>query len=95
MLRRSFNLFCSSTTTKVPIIPHICIISSHHIYNDEKKEYIVLEATNRDLSGVYLFGKPGRIVVEGSEEAVRSYSKEVRSWPWQRCSEMEGTSVAI
>ena len=70
------------------IVPHVCIIASHHIYNSEKKEYIVLEAINRDLSGCYLFGKPGRIIVEGELSAVRSYSREIRSWRWQKIIEM-------
>lgn len=84
MLRCRQNLLLSSI-----IIPHVVGLSSHHIYNDEKKHYIILEAVNRNLSGVYLFGKPGRIVVEGNQDDVRRYSAEIRSWRWQKIAEVE------
>jgi hypothetical protein len=86
---RTRLLFNSTSSTNINIIiPHIVAISSHHIYNDEKKQYIVLEAINKNLSGVYLFGKPGRIICEGELDAVTMYSKIIRSWRWQRIAEV-------
>jgi hypothetical protein len=64
-------------------LPHIALISSHHIYCDSKKEHIVIGAAHNNLGLIYLYGKPGRLVVEGELKALQRYWANVSSWRWQ------------
>ena len=58
----------------------------HHIYCESKKSYIVSAAASRSgLRGVYLFGKPGRVVVEGPGTSAVLYAKKVKQLKWQKC----------
>lgn len=58
----------------------------HHITAEWKKRAIVQVASRAGLTGICLFGKPGRILVEGPESLVQMYVKQIRSWPWKICS---------
>ena len=64
------------------------LLAMHHIYCPTKRQCIVELAELRALSGLYLFGKPGRVVVEGERVAVRDYIESVRAMRWQKCAEM-------
>ena len=59
-------------------------ISSHHIYNKNKKRLIVKMAEKFKLTGMYKFGKPGRIVIEGPPYYIKEYTKALKSQKWQR-----------
>lgn len=50
----------------------------HHIYNAEKKRLIVQHAKNLSLTGLYRYGKPGRVIVEGLQEDVRAYVQQIK-----------------
>eukprot|EP00667_Euglena_gracilis_P018736 EG_transcript_19957 len=64
-------------------------ISSHHIYNKNKKRFILRMANKYKLTGLYKFGKPGRILIEGAPEDVKEYVKQIKSLTWQRLSVMD------
>eukprot|EP00746_Dinoflagellata_sp_MGD_P032513 gnl/MRDRNA2_/MRDRNA2_17741_c0_seq1.p1 gnl/MRDRNA2_/MRDRNA2_17741_c0~~gnl/MRDRNA2_/MRDRNA2_17741_c0_seq1.p1 ORF type:complete len:171 (-),score=24.95 gnl/MRDRNA2_/MRDRNA2_17741_c0_seq1:64-576(-) len=57
----------------------------HHIYNDKKKRFIKKRARQLQLTGLYLFGKPGRILLEGDASAVDDFLHDVKRLPWQIC----------
>lgn len=57
----------------------------HHITAPWKQRFIKEAAKRAGLSGICVFGKPGRILVEGPLELVSRYTARVKSWPWKRC----------
>eukprot|EP00922_Rhytidocystis_sp_ex-Travisia-forbesii_P046625 GHVS01069485.1.p1 GENE.GHVS01069485.1~~GHVS01069485.1.p1 ORF type:complete len:239 (-),score=10.22 GHVS01069485.1:256-972(-) len=64
-------------------LTRISILYFHHIYNPKKRLSVKEFALRRDLSGIYLFGKPGRVLVEGSLENVEEYVKAIKRLRWQ------------
>jgi hypothetical protein len=63
-------------------------IAMHHIYCDRKKAYIVDRAQALMLGGYYVFGKPGRVVVEGERDNVLRYERDLRCLRWQKIQVM-------
>ena len=66
----------------------ICGLSMHHIYAESKIEAIESAARSSSLTGLYLLGKPGRVVVEGRPEDVRTYVSMICRMRWQKCAVM-------
>eukprot|EP00922_Rhytidocystis_sp_ex-Travisia-forbesii_P046624 GHVS01069483.1.p1 GENE.GHVS01069483.1~~GHVS01069483.1.p1 ORF type:complete len:212 (-),score=32.37 GHVS01069483.1:450-1085(-) len=64
-------------------VNRISVLYFHHIYNPKKRAAVKEFAVRRDLSGIYLFGKPGRVLVEGSLENVEEYVKAIKRLRWQ------------
>ncbi|CAE7430117.1 unnamed protein product [Symbiodinium sp. CCMP2456] len=58
----------------------------HHITAPWKQKFILQVAKTAGLSGRCLFGKPGRILVEGPFEIVAKYTSQIQSWPWKMCN---------
>eukprot|EP00439_Symbiodinium_sp_Y106_P060583 s3476_g8.t7 len=58
----------------------------HHIAAPWKQKFILQVAKTAGLSGRCLFGKPGRILVEGPFEIVAKYTSQIQSWPWKTCN---------
>ncbi|CAE7830146.1 hypothetical protein AK812_SmicGene4523 [Symbiodinium microadriaticum] len=58
----------------------------HHITAPWKQKFILQVAKTAGLSGRCLFGKPGRILVEGPFEIVAKYTSQIQSWPWKTCN---------
>jgi len=56
----------------------------HHIYNARKKDAITSLADEHGLTGVYLFGKPGRVIIEGEEARVQQWVREIKQLRWQQ-----------
>lgn len=50
----------------------------HHIYNAEKKRLIVKHAKDLILTGLYRYGKPGRVIVEGLQDDVGVYVSHIK-----------------
>eukprot|EP00759_Apiculatamorpha_spiralis_P055037 PhF_6_TR7222/c0_g1_i1/m.10791 len=63
----------------------ICGFAMHHIYAESKKESITTHANLLNLRGVYVYGKPGRVVVEGSSLHVPQYERKIIKLRWQEC----------
>ncbi|XP_060653678.1 RWD domain-containing protein 2A [Drosophila nasuta] len=59
-------------------------IYSHHIKSSTKRQEIVRQARQLDLSGFSRPGKPGIICVEGQPEQVQQYWRDIKSLRWQR-----------
>jgi hypothetical protein len=58
----------------------------HHIFCPSKRDYIVSSVTDRPgMRGVYLFGRPGRVVVEGPDMSAVQYARKVKQLRWQKC----------
>lgn len=67
---------------------YVVVLAMHHIYCQYKRRYIIELARDLDLRGCYLFGKPGRVIVEGCREAVDLYSRSIRAIrTWKLCKE--------
>jgi hypothetical protein len=64
------------------------LLAMHHIYSSEKKQCIETFAPQHDLTGWYLYGKPGFVVVEGRAESVGTYIRKIRRLRWQMCMPM-------
>eukprot|EP01006_Ploeotia_vitrea_P002671 TRINITY_DN108438_c0_g1_i1.p1 TRINITY_DN108438_c0_g1~~TRINITY_DN108438_c0_g1_i1.p1 ORF type:complete len:114 (+),score=9.39 TRINITY_DN108438_c0_g1_i1:95-436(+) len=62
----------------------VCAMSFHHIYNKNKKRAITEWAKRLELVGIYKFGKPGRVVVEGSAPDVTQYHRAIKQLKWQK-----------
>merc|ERR1719198_1746467 len=58
----------------------------HHITAPWKKRFIREALRKAGLTGLCLFGKPGRILLEGPTLLVKHYAKIIKSWPWKICS---------
>jgi hypothetical protein len=61
------------------------LLAMHHIYCPTKRDHIETRALQHDLSGLYLYGKPGMVVVEGNVDAVGQYIRFIRGLRWQAC----------
>ncbi|XP_034107511.1 RWD domain-containing protein 2A [Drosophila albomicans] len=59
-------------------------IYSHHIKSSAKRQEIVRQARQLDLSGFSRPGKPGIICVEGQPEQVQQYWRDIKSLRWQK-----------
>ncbi|CAL8143128.1 unnamed protein product [Orchesella dallaii] len=64
-------------------------IFSHHIYNKNKRKFLVNTAEELDLSGFSLPGKPGFVCVEGDPSNCDEYWSRVRQLCWQKISLIE------
>jgi len=77
------------TTTDKIIDSRVCLstvgIHFHHIYSDNKKRQIVNQAAQLGLkSGIYKFGKPGKIIIQGLKEDVDQYVSILKGLRWQK-----------
>uniref|UniRef100_A0A1I8MA54 Uncharacterized protein n=1 Tax=Musca domestica TaxID=7370 RepID=A0A1I8MA54_MUSDO len=61
-------------------------IYSHHIKSKTKRQEIVKEARNLELSGFSRPGKPGIICVEGTKENTQEFWRTIRAYGWQKIS---------
>jgi len=68
-----------------PVTTEISVLAMHHIYSDEKKQCITGFAAQLGLQGLYLYGKPGRVIIEGPSRDVREYEHEIRRLKWSKC----------
>jgi hypothetical protein len=78
---------------KPPVKPrhspfHIGCLAMHHIYAESKKEEIERLSGTYNITGLYLYGKPGRVVFEGLPDDVTRYDRGVRKMHWQKCKFM-------
>jgi hypothetical protein len=64
---------------------YLGLLSMHHIYCSVKRGYMEDTAQQLGLQGLYLYGKPGRVIVEGPEVAVKRYVRGVLRLRWQKC----------
>eukprot|EP01006_Ploeotia_vitrea_P025475 TRINITY_DN58335_c1_g2_i1.p1 TRINITY_DN58335_c1_g2~~TRINITY_DN58335_c1_g2_i1.p1 ORF type:complete len:296 (-),score=31.57 TRINITY_DN58335_c1_g2_i1:931-1818(-) len=55
----------------------------HHIYNKQKKIDIKAWARELNLSGMYKYGKPGSVYVEGDKEDVDEYLYRLKNLQWK------------
>lgn len=56
----------------------------HHIYNAKKKQNIAALGSKLDITGFCYTGKPGVIVIEGSQSDNKQFISTLRRWPWQK-----------
>ncbi|XP_061400194.1 RWD domain-containing protein 2A-like [Musca vetustissima] len=61
-------------------------IYSHHIKSKTKRQEIVKEARNLELTGFSRPGKPGIICVEGTKENTQEFWRTIRAYGWQKIS---------
>lgn len=59
-------------------------IYSHHIYNKQKRKYILEWSKELGLSGFSMPGKPGIVCVEGAQEACEEFWSRIRKLTWKR-----------
>lgn len=92
MMRRSAKIVAADHTGSRSVntqLLYVGLMAMHHIYCSEKKACILDSAGEYNLRGLYQFGKPGRVVIEGDEESVRKYIRAVsRCGHWQICKDM-------
>jgi len=82
-----FEIFFASRV-KLIMQREISGMAMHHIYSPHKRQCIVEFASAMDLTGVYLFGKPGRVVVEGLSVNIRKYETKMRRLRWSNMKVM-------
>jgi len=70
----------------VPKELKFAVLYMHHIAAAQKKRFVRQKAKRGSLTGLYLFGQPGRVLVEGEAAAVDRYVQEVKSLTWMICS---------
>jgi hypothetical protein len=58
----------------------------HHVYDKMKRRMIIEWATELDLTGFLLAGKPGIVCVEGEESNVLEYIQRLRNLSWKNMS---------
>ena len=63
---------------------HRLWIHSHHIYNKNKRKFLIETADQLELSGFSCPGKPGFICVEGPGEDCDEFWTRVRQLTWQK-----------
>ncbi|EDV98108.1 RWD domain-containing protein 2B [Drosophila grimshawi] len=61
-------------------------IYSHHIKSSSKRQELIRQARQLQLSGFSRPGKPGIICVEGEQEQVQEYWRSIRALRWQKIS---------
>lgn len=63
----------------------------HHIYSKTKRKNILSLASDLELSGFCLPGKPGVVCVEGTERNTKDFYSALKRWNWKsitcRCRE--------
>ncbi|CAI9579345.1 unnamed protein product [Staurois parvus] len=59
-------------------------IYSHHIYNKQKRKYIMEWSEELGLSGFSMPGKPGIVCVEGAQESCEEFWSRIRKLTWKR-----------
>ncbi|XP_046811568.1 RWD domain-containing protein 2A [Lucilia cuprina] len=59
-------------------------IYSHHIKSKTKRQEIVKQSRNLDLTGFMRPGKPGIICVEGLKECTQEFWRIIKSMNWQK-----------
>ncbi|KAM9320363.1 LOW QUALITY PROTEIN: RWD domain-containing protein 2B [Gastrophryne carolinensis] len=59
-------------------------IYSHHIYNKNKRKYILEWSKELELSGFSMPGKPGIVCVEGAHESCEEFWSRIRKLTWKR-----------
>ncbi|XP_040279101.1 RWD domain-containing protein 2B isoform X2 [Bufo bufo] len=59
-------------------------IYSHHIYNKQKRKYILEWSKELGLSGFSMPGKPGIVCVEGAQESCEEFWSRIRKLTWKR-----------
>ncbi|XP_068126698.1 RWD domain-containing protein 2B [Hyperolius riggenbachi] len=59
-------------------------IYSHHIYNKQKRKYILEWSEELGLSGFSMPGKPGIVCVEGIQESCEEFWSRIRKLTWKR-----------
>ncbi|XP_044747908.1 RWD domain-containing protein 2A [Coccinella septempunctata] len=69
---------------KIEEPPRRLWIYSHHIYSKFKRKEILNQASNFNLNGFCLPGKPGIICVEGKTSDCNDWWQLIRSMPWKR-----------
>lgn len=55
----------------------------HHIYSKTKRRNILAYASDLDLTGFCLPGKPGVVCVEGTEQNTKEFYSILRRWNWK------------
>ena len=55
----------------------------HHIYSKTKRRNILAYASDLDLTGFCLPGKPGVVCIEGTDQNVREFYSVLRRWNWK------------
>ena len=55
----------------------------HHIYSKTKRRNILAYASDLELSGFCLPGKPGVVCVEGTEQNAKAFYSILRRWNWK------------
>ena len=56
----------------------------HHIYNKTKRKNILAWASDYDLTGFCLPGKPGVVCIEGDKDNVEEYYSHLRRLSWKK-----------
>ncbi len=55
----------------------------HHIYSKTKRKNILSLASDLELSGFCLPGKPGVVCIEGTEQNTKQFYSVLRRWNWK------------
>ncbi|KAI5119091.1 hypothetical protein M0805_004863 [Coniferiporia weirii] len=61
------------------------LLTFHHILSSKKKRVIWQSSRDLRLAGICKVGYPGVLAVEGSEESVGRYVREIKSLRWASC----------
>lgn len=61
----------------------VALLHFHHIYSSKKKKAIIELTRQHNLGGLYRFGRPGRVLVEGEPAAVARYCTQIKALRWQ------------
>lgn len=59
-------------------------IYSHHIYNKRKRDEIIHQAHEFNLTGFCLSGKPGIVCIEGAEKNCNDWWKIIKAMNWKK-----------
>lgn len=73
----------SSATPEDSVFTRLWIYS-HHIYNKQKRKYIMEWSEELGLSGFSMPGKPGIVCVEGAQEPCEEFWSRIRKLTWKR-----------
>ncbi|XP_037716908.1 RWD domain-containing protein 2B [Drosophila subpulchrella] len=71
-----------------PAVPHLerMWIYSHHIKSTAKRQELIRQARQLQLTGFSRPGKPGIICVEGDSENVQEFWRTIKALRWQKIS---------
>ena len=75
----------SELNTKDDHGTHFCRmwLYMHHIYSKTKRRNILSNASELDLTGFCLPGKPGVVCVEGTVDNTKEFYSVLRRWNWK------------